>query len=482
MSDSSGIGSSDGQRRTRPQSAIHAALRITLTAEEYEVLHRHLFERATSDILSRASHPSQFRQIVAHQYSYRDAALRDSLRIFIASALAVKLLEKVVRKVKKGTLQSANLRSEDAQSFRERNPRVSCVLTSRYTPAIGASLAGFALGVLPEGAARSYAALWLFVRALEATYNALNAKGCIFQKRPWWFGSWILMPISMAQLFHSFVFDRDTVPGGLSAQRQWPASTEIVDSLAYLAKLKWPAFTSPILHPLHPQPLPSGIENIAPITSPAHPSIPSLSCALLHPKSTSCLNVGVQQNLLIVPQLGKILLKIHFIIALFKLEGLLRHPLKTINGLCIDIVARTVLISTVISAAWGSICLFNNYFPRRFIPAQRFYLSGVLAGLPFAALGQDHRSLFLYFFRLAISSCWEAGKKRKVFRAVKNGDIFIISASWAVLSILLNGRPKAVSGASFRKALAWCQGNSFVDPVAVLRERSKKRKDSTEKE
>lgn len=220
---------------------------------------------------------------------------------------------------------------------------------------------------------------------------------------------------------------------------------------------------------------------MAPITSPAHPSISSLSCALLHPKSTSCLNVAVQQNLLMIPQLGRTLLKIHLLLSLLKLKDLVRHPFKTTNGLCTDVASRTALLSAVISTAWGSICLFNNYLPRRFLPTQRFYLSGALAGLPFAVLGQDYRGLFLYFFRIAVGSFWESGKKHKVFRAIKHGDLFIISASWAVLCVLLNGRPKTVSGASFRKLLTWCQGNGFVDPVVVSRERAKKRKENIEK-
>ncbi|KAI5307187.1 hypothetical protein KEM56_003268 [Ascosphaera pollenicola] len=527
MTDPSGSEAVSGSSRQQAHPAVRTTLRIALTAEEYETLHRHLVQRTPPKVHSKALHPDDYRKIVNPSYENGDTALRDSLRVFLASSLAVKLLEKITRRLKRGSLESfpalrlasalsvalllqrsirrflvrlrANLRSDDARSFCERNPNVAKILTSRYTSAVGSSLAGFALGILPEGAVRSYVALWLFVRAIEATYNAAEAKGYLFKERPWWFGSWLLMPVSMAQLFHAFMLDRDTAPGwfnsillnyapayvqqkpdGLSPERQWPAPTEIVDSLARLAKLNWPAFTSPILHPSHPQPLPNGIEQMAPITSPAHPSISSLSCALLHPKSTSCLNVAVQQNLLTIPRLGNMLMKVHLVLSLLKLKGLLRHPLKTTNGLCVDVVSRTALLSAVISAAWGSICLFNNYLPRRFLPTQRFYLSGALAGLPFAALGQDHRGLFLYFFRIAIGSFWESGKRRKVFRAVKNGDLFIISAFWAVLCILLNGRPKTVSGASFRKVLTWCQGNGFVDPVVVSKERAKKRKESIE--
>ena len=105
----------------------------------------------------------------------------------------------------------ASLRTDDARPFRERNPRISKALTSKYAPAIGASTAGFALGVYPESQLRITAAIYTATRGLEFVYNALEEKGW-FKDRPWWFGSWLLMPVSCAQLFHAFVFDRETEP------------------------------------------------------------------------------------------------------------------------------------------------------------------------------------------------------------------------------------------------------------------------------
>ena len=105
----------------------------------------------------------------------------------------------------------ANLRTEDARPFRERNPRVSKALTSRYAPAIGASLAGFALGVYPESQLRISVALYTATKSLEFLYNLLEDKG-YFANRPSWFGSWLLMPLSGAQLFHAFIYDRETIP------------------------------------------------------------------------------------------------------------------------------------------------------------------------------------------------------------------------------------------------------------------------------
>lgn len=265
MADTSEPEPVDDSYRKQAHPVVRTALRVALTAEEYEVLHRQLVRRTSKNVHLKALHPDDYRKIVTPRYEYGDAALRDSIRVFVASSLAVKLLEKIVRRLKKDSKLSyvsrnptcnliipcswnevlkcarfsslrfasalslallfqrsirrflvrlrANIRSDDARSFRERNPHITQILTSRYTSAVGAGLAGLALGIVPEGAVRSYAALWLFVRAVEATYNAAETKGLLFKERPWWFGSWILMPVSMAQLFHAFVFDRETAPG-----------------------------------------------------------------------------------------------------------------------------------------------------------------------------------------------------------------------------------------------------------------------------
>lgn len=105
----------------------------------------------------------------------------------------------------------ANLRTDDAEPFRERNPRISRALTSRFAPAVGASLAGLAVGIMPQEQLRLTGAIYWSVKSLEFLFNAVDSKG-LLDKRPWWFGSWLLMPVSCAQLFHAFVFDRETTP------------------------------------------------------------------------------------------------------------------------------------------------------------------------------------------------------------------------------------------------------------------------------
>ncbi|PGH13668.1 hypothetical protein AJ79_03517 [Helicocarpus griseus UAMH5409] len=500
---------------------IRNALRISLSASEYKSLHERLIKRLPPAVQDRALHPHAFREIVKSPDRYNEAAIRASLRVFLATGAGMKLFAYITQKLasrkapnapkppKVPLIQSpafrlstalsltlllhrllhrfflrlrANLRTDDARPFRERNPRISRALTSKYAPAIGASLAGFALGAYPQSQLRLTLAIYMSTRSLEFLFNELDSQGW-FKDRPWWFGSWLLMPVSMAQLFHAFVFDRDAEPkwfgdfilkftpghihsrpSSFPADRHWPDQHETVDALAKISELKWPAFSSPILHPGNLKPLPDPLQFISPVTSPAHPSIASLSCALLHPKSPSCLTAFLHQNLLSIPLLARFLTKVYLALAILKFPAFLAHPILATNALCTKVLTRTAVLSAALGSAWGSVCLFNTYLPRSLLPTQRFYLSGALGGLPFAFLaGDGNRSMFLYFFRVAVDSAWKVGTKRGLWRGWKGGDLFVFVASWALVGALLEKNAGVIEGGGLRKLFAWLRGDGFVD-------------------
>lgn len=154
----------------------------------------------------------------------------------------------------------ASLLESSARPFRQRNPRIALALTSRYTPAIGASLAGFFLAVSPSSQLRLSIAIYAFTRALEFAYNAAEEKGVWGKNgKPDWVGSWMIMPFACGQLLHAFVFDRDCFPesygrfilkrspeyiqqkpAGFPTGKKWPATFDIVDGLAEISRLHWP--------------------------------------------------------------------------------------------------------------------------------------------------------------------------------------------------------------------------------------------------
>ena len=138
----------------------------------------------------------------------------------------------------------SNLCIDEAKPFCERNPRISRALTSRYAPAIGASLAGFALGICPQDQIRLTATIYTITRSMEFLYNVMDLKGWL-NERPWWFGSWLLMPVSCAQLFHAFLFDRETTPTVCRSRR----TNDIRGSNINLVVWQYPLEALPELYP-----------------------------------------------------------------------------------------------------------------------------------------------------------------------------------------------------------------------------------------
>lgn len=110
----------------------------------------------------------------------------------------------------------AHLLDPQVEPFRRRNPRTTAALTSPYSPAVGASLAGLALGIYPAKQLRVTIAIYAMFRALEYGWNFIETEGLVWgvrngrkRDRPWWFGSWMLQPLAFGQLLHAVVFDRD---------------------------------------------------------------------------------------------------------------------------------------------------------------------------------------------------------------------------------------------------------------------------------
>ncbi|KAL3435876.1 hypothetical protein BDV09DRAFT_62951 [Aspergillus tetrazonus] len=504
---------------------LRNALAISLSAKEYRALHDHV--QLYPSIQSKLLTPARFEAITRSKNKYNEAAVRSALRVFLGSGVALKILKFIAGRISKVPVETkdrtsllrsaifrisaalslmvllhrllhrffvrlrANLRTDEAAPFRERNPRVSKALTSRYAPAVGASLAGLALGICTSDQLRMTLAIYTATRGLEAVYNVMDEKGWL-KNKPRWFGSWLLMPVSLAQLFHAFVFDREAMPKWMAAAIlklsptyiharpatlplvfAWPEREAIVDSLAVIAKLRWPAFVSPILHPASPNVLPTGLQFISPITGPAHPSIPNLSCALLHPSSPSCGTAFTHHLLTSVSALGRFFTLVAFARSALDVRGWLTQPITTINELSRHIIASTAVVAAAIGSAWGSLCLWNAVLPRSVFPTQRFYLSGALAGIPFAFLGKgkNSRNVCLYFFRTAVDSVWKAGVKRGLWKGWRGGELWLFVVAWATLGCVLEARPGALQGPGFRKLLAWTRGEGWTDPLEKRRRR-----------
>ncbi|KAF2208119.1 hypothetical protein CERZMDRAFT_50003 [Cercospora zeae-maydis SCOH1-5] len=543
MSSSSGrsSGSSASNLSKRPIDPItRTALRYTLSSREYELLHNYLISRAPQRVQNRTPNPSRYENYTksaTESEDYNVASVRAASRVFIALFAALKSMDFVLDKIaqRRGVVTAskqpaprykntrialsfstmlffhrilhrffirlrAELQSDNAEPFRTRNPRISHALTSKYTPAVGASLAGFCLGASPAEQLRVTIAIYVFSRSLEFGYNHASSMGLIWGKgkdRPWWFGSWLLMPFACGQLLHAFVFDRDCFPESMGAfilkrspeyiqlrpkdypiGRSWPGTFDIVDGLAEISKLRWPAFVSPILFPNNPQTLPGGaaVQRLAPISSPAHPGTKHTSCAFLHPKDPSCARTYLKYWISAFPPILKFFTMVYGAFALLAYKALLKNPNPVLNRISQRIIKMSLFITGAIGTSWASICLFNNVLPRNFLPTQRWFLGGFMGGLWAYAGRNQERDNFMYSFRLSLGSFYKVGKKRGWWRGVKNGDVLLFVASLAAINFVYEAQPGAVQGPMIRKALGVFRGEGWVDRAAPSSKKDVKRR------
>ena len=71
-------------------NALRNAVRYTITAKEYDVLHQYLMSHAPA-VKKRTPRPPRYEAIVHSRDDYNAATVRASLRVFVASATCLKL-------------------------------------------------------------------------------------------------------------------------------------------------------------------------------------------------------------------------------------------------------------------------------------------------------------------------------------------------------------------------------------------------------
>ncbi|KAK4162837.1 hypothetical protein QBC43DRAFT_214517 [Cladorrhinum sp. PSN259] len=389
-----------------------------------------------------------------------------------------------------------HLLDSSSTPFRVRNPKTASTLTSPYAPAVGASLAGLALGIYPAQKLRVTVAIYTLFRALEFGWNCAEDNGMVWgwdskglkgekmRARPWWWGSWMLQPFAFGQLLHAAVFDRDCFPGAYAdmlfkystsylhpkpedytASLKWPKAGEIVDSIAQMARLNWPAFISPTLFPGKEDTLPVGLRAISPLTSGAHPLITSLSCATLHPADPSCTRTFLTFWLRSFPPLTRFLLVVYSALLLPRFKSLYHFPVSTLQSLISNALRMSTFLTGSLATAWSSICFFQTWFPKHFLPTQRIFLGGFLAGL-WAIIEQKRsasRNIFLHTTKMSLESFWKVGVKRRWWRAMRGGDVWVFVAALMLTGVVYERDAKAIKEGGWRKGLSWVRGEGWRD-------------------
>ncbi|KAH8170357.1 hypothetical protein LIA77_09138 [Sarocladium implicatum] len=536
--------SSSSNSRALNDPILRNTLRYTVSAREYAALHKYVLSRSralrkaapTPAAVDKALRPPPVESSGSDAKpprrgdDFNARTVRHALRVFAATWVGMKGWEAVTKRMgqkdaqwkgeKKPFYKSPALRlslslstilllyrflfrfltrlrthllDPQVEPFRRRNPGTARTLTSPYAPAVGASLAGLALGVFPSQQLRVSVAIYAMFRALEFGWNMCEGDGTIWgirkdgrmRERPWWFGSWLLQPFAMGQLLHAGVFDRDclTLPkaygdfllsktsGYIHSRPQdwpshlgWPDVNQIIESLGEMARLSWPAYISPAMFPNKPDVLPSTLTAVSPLTSRAHPLITSLSCATLHPSDPSCLRTYLTFWFSSFPPLARFFLTFYSVFKVLpRLKTFYNAPLATVHSIITAALRASTLATGAMSTAWASICFFQTYLPRHVLATQRFFLGGFLAGLWAWVERRQGRNLFLYTARASVDSLWKVGTKRRWWKAMRGGDVWVFVAALMLTGVVYERDSRAIKEGSWRKGMSWVRGEGWRD-------------------
>ncbi|CAK7271443.1 hypothetical protein SEPCBS57363_004623 [Sporothrix epigloea] len=329
--------------------------------------------------------------------------------------------------------------------------------------------------------------------------------------RPWWWGSWLLQPVAFGQLLHAAVFDRDCFPmpyGNFIFDRtlptdtylhaapadvptaivqSWPDAYQVLDALNAMARAYWPPFSSPTLFPnkdvsqLLALPTSSGaisstvevvsstaaaaaVAAVTPLTSRAHPLIRSLSCATLHPNDPLCSRTFITYWLRAFPAYARFFLMLYTALQLPRAGAVYHAPVQAVQRLIVRALRSATFLTGSLSTAWASICFFQTWLPRRFLPTQRFFMGGFISGL-WAWVERKHgRNLFLYSARASLDSIWRVGAKRRWWRPASQGaDVLVFVASLMLAGAVYERQASAVREPTWRKGMSWVRGEGWRD-------------------
>ena len=137
----------------------------------------------------------------------------------------------------------------------------------------------------------------------------------------------------------------------------------------------------------------------------------------------------------------------------------MEEPSHELNALAKRVLRTSAFLTGAIGTSWGSICLFQNLFPRTLTPSSRWVLGGALGGMWGFVDRRGGHGHFLSSIRLGIDSLWKVGKKRGWWKGVPGGDVLVFVAGLGIVNVVYEKNRGAVGGVG--KGVGWLRGEEL---------------------
>jgi len=149
-----------------------------------------------------------------------------------------------------------------------------------------------------------------------------------------------------------------------------------------------------------------------------------------------------------------------------RLGRLYHAPLSTLQRLLGRALRTATFVTGALSTAWASLCFFQAWLPRRALAGSRLFWGGFAAGFWAWAERRGGRGVFLYSARTSVDSLWKVGVKRRWWRAMAAGDVWVFVLAVLLTGVVYERDARAVREDSWRKGVSWVRGQGWRDWAA----------------
>ena len=154
------------------------------------------------------------------------------------------------------------------------------------------------------------------------------------------------------------------------------------------------------------------------------------------------------------------------VLSIPKYKSFYHSPILSLNSLASRVLRYAAFLAGSVGTSWASICLFQQFFPKRFLATQRFFLGGMLGGLWGWIVRGDARGEFLYGVRTSLDSLWKVGRKRGWWKGIRGGDVGLFVASLMVINVVYERDARAINSGVVRRGISSLRGEGMRDWVA----------------
>ncbi|KAL1921708.1 uncharacterized protein VTP21DRAFT_10350 [Calcarisporiella thermophila] len=335
-------------------------------------------------------------------------------------------------------------------------------------PFIAGTLASSSILLDSSSKRRVNIALYTLTRGLEAVYKAARQRGAL-PEMPWWWGSWILFPLSSAFTLYAYLFENDTFPKSYSRfimarsgtyvakpstemltlnGHPYPDSDTVRDGLEAICRNGHPVFVKSALPPPN-----LGLEKVNRILQTADSGHSRLWCALAHPNDPKCWRVYAKYW-------GKEGYNALKFMAVFRAIALLIR-LSRKRSISKDDLVRAALdaflgagfIAGSIGTTWGLCCASEYIMPGNVLPKARYSLIAFTSSLFILLEPQGRRlDLGLYSTRFAIESVWKALVKHGYVRPIRGGEMLYFALVMGMVTAVIETQPEQEEDAKAQKS------------------------------